>query len=131
MEYVVLQFCKESKLLLKVQIRTNNHIIKKNALKAMFKHTFTVFFEKPLILRNGGKYDVEHNLLPTDVTNHYSGFPITQLGADLWTCYGSNENNTLESEFGFMKFSSVGDRRRGRCCLEQGQLPYLMYWPLN
>ena len=104
---------------------------KKYALKALFKHTFTVLFDKPPILANGGKYDVEHNLLPTDVTNHYSGFPITQLGADLWTCYGSNESNTLEFESGFMKFSSVGDRRRGRCCLEQGQLPYLMYWPLN
>ena len=98
------------------------------AKKAMFEHTMSVLLKQPLILKNGQKYDLEHNEMPTDVTNHFSGFPITHLGADLWSCYGLRKELF---DFGFMKFSSVEDRRRGRCCLEQGQFPYFIYWPFH
>ena len=94
------------------------------AKKAMFEHTMSVLLKQPLILKKGQKYDLEHNEMPTDVTNHFSGFPITHLGADLWSCYGLRKELF---DFGFMKFSSVEDRRRGRCCLEQGQFPYFIY----
>ena len=90
-------------------------------------HTMTVFMEKPFTVEAEEKYDVEHNLVPTDVTNHYSGAPITLMGADLWTCYGSSaaENGKL----GIFQFFTVGERRRGRCCLYQGQIPFILYWP--
>ena len=89
-------------------------------------HTRTIFFDKPLHIEAGQDYDIEHNLIPTDVTNHSSGAPITILGADLWTCYGKKYE---KARSGFFSFKSVDDRRRGRCSLEEGQLPYFLYWP--
>ena len=53
------------------------------------KHTMTVWFEEPVILERNVGYEIEHNILPTDVENHFSGYPITTLGADLWTCSGT------------------------------------------
>lgn len=91
------------------------------------RHTMTVFLETPLGMTKGQSYDLEHNLIPTDVTNHFSGFPFTLMGADLWTCYGSKIEKQSKAPF---QFSSVGERRRGRCCLEQGQIPYFQFWPL-
>jgi hypothetical protein len=101
------------------------------SLRAIVPHTTTVAFERPPILELGQAYDIEHNLLPTDVTNHFSGAPITIMGADLWTCYGSQEDNTNSCLFSsWFKVSSCMERRRGRCCVENGQLPYILYWPL-
>ena len=96
-----------------------------NSKNYIERHTMSVFLDEPLLMEKGQTYDLEHNLRPTDVTNHFSGFPFTLMGADLWTCYGTK----LENQSVF-QFSSVGDRRRGRCCLEQGQIPYLLLWPL-
>ena len=69
-------------------------------------HTMTTFLDKPFQIECGQDYDIEHNLIPTDVKNHFSGAPITLQGADLWTCYGrrceekSEENEShVENEF--------------------------------
>ena len=86
----------------------------------------TTFLDKPLLMESDQDYDLEHNLIPTDVTNHISGAPITILGADLWTCYG---NRCEKDNKGFFTFKSVEERRRGRCSFEEGQLPYFLYWP--
>ena len=90
---------------------------------------------------------------PTDVKNFFSGWPITRLGADLWTCYGrpkgteltptwsntygldgyeratiplSTSDSRTHPEFG-LEFSSA-TRRQGRCCLEEGQMPFFLLW---
>ena len=43
-------------------------------------------FDKPILIESGQDYDIEHNLSLTDVTNYFSGAPITLMVADLWTC---------------------------------------------
>ena len=90
---------------------------------------------------------------PTDVKNFFSGWPITRLGADLWTCYGrpkgteltptwsntygldgyervtiplSTSDSRTHPEFG-LEFSAA-TRRQGRCCLEEGQMPFFLLW---
>lgn len=100
--------------------------VRELALEAPRQHTVCLHLANPFVGAKGCSYDVEHNLSPTDVTNHFSGAPFTLMGADLWTCYGSVNTQTSGS---FFSFSSVGERRRGRCCLELGQLPYFLYWP--
>lgn len=89
-------------------------------------HTIPIHFDCPMLVKPSIAYDVEHNLLPTDVTNHFSGAPLTLMGADLWTCYGSK---IITNDDDIFEFRTVEERRRGRCCFEQGQLPYLLYWP--
>ena len=91
----------------------------------VWEHSRSIFLSKPLCLSQGEKIDVEHNLVPTDVTNHFSGQPFTLMGADLWTCYGVH----TDAKSNFFSFSSVGSRRRGRCSLYEGQLPYILFWP--
>ena len=59
-------------------------------------HTMTIFLDKPFPIESGQDYDIEHNLIPTDVTNHFSGAPITLQGADLWTCYGRRSDENCE-----------------------------------
>ncbi len=103
---------------------------KKLALLARVMHCFTVSFDTPCLLEGDKMYDLEHNLLPTDVTNHYSGAPITNLGADLWTCWGT-AIDASELKATRFQFSSCKDRRRGRCSLSEGQIPYVFYWPLT
>ena len=49
-------------------------------------HTMTIFLDKPFPIESGQDYDIEHNLSLTDVTNYFSGAPITLMVADLWTC---------------------------------------------
>ena len=93
------------------------------------KHTMTVWFDEPVILENNIGYEIEHNILPTDVQNHFSGYPITTLGADLWTCYGSTKTPTLIAnniQFSFSDTFAI----TGRSCLWEGQIPYLMFWKL-
>ena len=102
---------------------TRAHAVSKNVI---IPHTMTVFLDKPLLIEANQDYDIEHNLIPTDVTNHFSGAPITLMGADLWTCYGKRYEKDHK---GFFDFKSVNERRRGRCSLEEGQFPYLLYWP--
>ena len=53
-------------------------------------HTMIVWFERPPFVERNEAVEVEHNLMPTDVTNHFSGAPITLLGADVWTCFGDS-----------------------------------------
>ncbi len=103
---------------------------RRHALKnqVVVPNSMSVFLDRPLILGQGEMYDIEHNLLPTDVTNHFSGYPITLMGADLWTCYGQaifDDQDKLQP----MIFSRVGERRRGRCSFLEGQLPYFLFWP--
>lgn len=88
----------------------------------------TFFLEDPLFMNQDEAFDLEHNILPTDVTNHYSGFPITLTGADLWTCYGSMDESDQKYN-PFWTFGSSIERRRGRCSLQSGQFPYILFWP--
>ena len=115
----------KSNLLATRTIVTNTAEARANIKVAWVPHTMAVQLQPPLCVQAQETVDVEHNLQPTDVTNHFSGQPFTLLGADLWTCYG-NANQTRSELF---TFSSVGDRRRGRCCLTEGQLPYVLFWP--
>ena len=102
---------------------------KKLALEARVPNTVTICFDSPCQLKSGRGYDIEHNLLPTDVTNHFSGAPFTHFGADLWTCWGVQKQ--AKSPNGrFFRASSCKEIRRGRCSLEEGQLPYICFWPL-
>lgn len=94
--------------------------------KVIIPHTMTIILDQPLLIEAGQDYDIEHNLIPTDVTNHFSGAPFTLFGADLWTCKGKRCEKDKE---GFFDFKSVNERRRGRCSLEEGQFPYFLYWP--
>ena len=103
----------------KILQKDENHVL---------DHTRTIFLSNPLCLSEAEKIDVEHNLIPTDVTNHFSGQPFTLMGADLWTCYGIPAA-TDDAKANFFSFSSVGSRRRGRCSLHEGQLPYILFWP--
>jgi len=116
-------------------------------------HTMALHLKKPIVLEPGISYEIEHNLQPTDVKNFFSGWPITRLGADLWTCYGrpkgteltptwsntygldgyeratillSTSDTRTHPEFG-LEFGSA-TRRPGRCCLEEGQMPFFLLW---
>ena len=93
------------------------------------KHTMTVWLDEPLLLNNNVSYEIEHNIFPTDVKNQYSGWPITVLGAELWTCYGTTKSllsvsNEITFTFSDPMFKS------GRSCLWEGQIPYFMFWTL-
>ena len=103
----------------KILQKDENHVL---------DHTRTIFLSNPFCLSEAEKIDVEHNLIPTDVTNHFSGQPFTLMGADLWTCYGIPAA-TDDAKANFFSFSSVGSRRSGRCSLHEGQLPYILFWP--
>lgn len=99
---------------------------RKLALESQEEHTMCPYLDVPFVGAKGCSYDVEHSICPTDLEYHFSGAPFTLLGADLWTCYGSINQKTKGN---FFNFSSVGERRAGRCCLEQGQIPYFLFWP--
>ena len=68
------------------------------------KNAFDVDFRHPVPLIPGVNYDLEHSLIPTDVTNHYSGWPITRLGAELWTCYGRKAHEGSHCEASKVNF---------------------------
>ncbi len=91
------------------------------------RHTASVVFEKPFpVLEADRDYDLEHGLYPTDVENHYSGFPFTRLGAELWTCFGDGGNASQTVEDVQFRFSPCP--RKGRDCLVQGQIPFFLFW---
>ena len=92
-------------------------------------NTNPVWFRHPCVLEPCTIYDLEHNLKPTDVTNHYSGYPITKLGAELWTCYGKGGLEEITADNG-TKFRFSPSRRAGRCCVEEGQIPTIYFWNL-
>ena len=66
----------------------------------VWEHSRSIFLSKPLCLSQGEKIDVEHNLVPTDVTNHFSGQPFTLMGADLWTMPNPTSFRSHLSEVG-------------------------------
>ena len=110
----------------------NTEQAKKIALRKFpnkVKHTMTVWLDEPLLLLDNLAYEIEHNVLPTDVQNHYSGWPITTLGAELWTCHGSTKSPTSVSNDIAFNFSEPLFKT-GRSCLWEGQMPYLMFWRL-
>ena len=93
------------------------------------KHTMNVWLDDPVLLEKNVVYEIEHNILPTDVQNHFSGYPITTLGADLWTCHGSIKTSIVtsyETQFAFSDPLGIA----GRSCLWEGQIPYLRFWKL-
>lgn len=93
------------------------------------KHAMTVWLDKPVILEKDVGYEIEHTILPTDVENHFSGYPITTLGADLWTCHGSTKTTSVTSNDVHFNFSDPLSIT-GRSCLWEGQIPYLRFWKL-
>ena len=93
------------------------------------KHTMNVWLDDPIILEKNVGYEIEHNVLPTDVQNHFSGYPITTLGADLWTCHGSTKTPVVTSSDAQFLFSDPFGIT-GRSCLWEGQIPYLRFWKL-
>lgn len=94
-------------------------------------HTTTVCFRRPCVLSTGVAHDIEHRVFPTDVVNHYSGWPVTRLGAELWTCYGENGGATqVETGRHGATFCFAESARGGRSCLAEGQLPLLWFWPI-
>lgn len=98
--------------------------------KRRLKNAFDIDFRKPIPLSPALTYDLEHSLIPTDVTNHYSGWPITRLGAELWTCYGRRAYEGSTCEASKVKFEFAESSQGGRCCAEEGQIPYLLFWRL-
>ena len=104
-------------------------VLARKKFETKVKHTMTVWLDEPLLLKNNVAYELEHNILPTDVQNHYSGFPITTLGADLWTCHGITKTPTSVSNEITFTFSDPMFRS-GRSCLWDGQIPYFMFWKL-
>ena len=100
-------------------------------------HTMTVWAatgNQYCVLRPGESYEVEHNLRPTDVINHFSGWPVTVTGAEVWTCSGSGGEDRVTSHGVTFSFSESSGPSRGggrsRCCLREGQIPYLRFWKL-
>merc|ERR1712107_409734 len=93
------------------KIRDLDHII----------HTDQLLLDLPVTLSRDTWYDLELRMYPTDVTNHYSGFPITTCGAEIWTCYGKNGNATVDTYGVQFRFSE--SLQGGRCCLIEGQIP--------
>ena len=71
---------------------------------------------------------------PTDVRNHFSGWPVTVIGADLWTCSGKAPDGKLSVEADGVLFTFAESRLPAvggaRSCLEEGQLPHLWFWKL-
>ena len=51
-------------------------------------HTAPLKLPQPVRLERNAHYDLEVVFYPSDVTNHYSGYPITLTGAEIWTCHG-------------------------------------------
>ena len=51
-------------------------------------HTRPLRLPEPVRLESSVRYDLEVVFFPSDVTNHYSGYPITLCGAEIWTCHG-------------------------------------------
>ncbi len=66
------------------QVRTESALLK----AARTPHTQTVWLKPPCRLEADERVTIQHNLSPSDVTNHFTGAPFTLLGAELWTCYG-------------------------------------------
>ena len=97
-------------------------------------HTITLWAgDQCCVLRPGENYELEHNLRPTDVINHFSGWPVTVTGAEVWTCSGSGGEDRVTSHdvtFFFSESSSSRGGGRSRCCLREGQIPYLRFWKL-
>ena len=93
------------------------------------KNTMTVWLDEPIMLNNNVSYEIEHNIFPTDVQNQYSGWPITVLGSELWTCYGTTKSpSSVSNEITFTFSDPVF--KSGRSCLWEGQMPYFMFWKL-
>ena len=88
-------------------------------------NTTTIWLERPIWLERGVSYDIEHSLRPTDVKNHFSGFPFTVAGAELWTCFGRSIDPLVDEG---VAFSFGKSSQGGRCCLEEGQIPFLKFW---
>ena len=93
-------------------------------------NALTIWLDEPVLLINNMSYELEHHVVPTDVVNHYSGWPVTNLGADLWTCYGSTNSPIVKSDKTIFTFSEPL-LKSGRSCVMEGQIPYLIFWRLN
>ena len=59
-------------------------------------HTEHLRLGLPVKLARNVWYDLEVVFFPSDVTNHYSGYPVTTCGAEVWTCWGRGGVQRLE-----------------------------------
>ena len=96
--------------------------------KKLLPNTKLIPLSPPCVLESDILYDLEHTLRPTDVTNHFSGYPITSLGADVWTCYGIGGENEVKVRN--VTFRIGNSQRGGRSCFLEGQLPFFVFWTL-
>jgi len=120
-------FHEEQLLDQKVSIMNIAEARKKVKLKDHVPHIETILLTTPIRLEKNIWYDLELIIYPTDVTNHYSGYPITLCGAEVWTCYGNNGKENIkiqEVEFRFM--DSI---RGGRSSVTEGQIPAILFSP--
>ncbi len=102
----------------------------KERIRARIPNTYTMWFKRPPRLEAREVVDLRHNLSPTDVSNHFTGAPFTVLGAELWTCYGSTPEGRTTFRSHGVEFRFAKSALKGRCCLEEGQMPYLRFWKL-
>ena len=106
-------------------------ILVKKKKQNRLTNTMTIWLDdEAVILHKNATYEFEHNITPTDVVNHYSGWPITTLGADLWTCYGIAKSFMVESHGTNFMFQEPFGLKSGRSCLAEGQIPYFIFWKL-
>jgi hypothetical protein len=91
-------------------------------------NTCTVWLGDVCVLEANERYDVEHNLWPTDVRNHFSGWPITVIGAEVWTCYGKGGGPEVITNG--VRFTFGQSTKGRRCCFEEGQMPFFWFWKM-
>ena len=92
-------------------------------------NTTTVWFQEPVMIEKNELYVLRHCLQPTDVTNHYSGFPVTLLGANIWTMWG--KGGSPKTEMNEVQFKFQDSNMRGRSCLKEGQMPNIYFWKME
>ena len=90
------------------------------------KHTFPVHFDRPSMLEPKQTYRIQHVVYPTEVINHYSGWPITRLGAEVWTSYGAVI--PASTDLHDLQFS---EPQEGRSSFHEGQMPYFFIWKMK
>lgn len=126
----VLSMYRDNKLISQiVDITTTAEARATTRKKDHIKNMDIMRLNQPVVLERDVWYDMELVIYPTDVTNHYSGYPITRCGAELWTCYGKGGKTNMKSHG--VKFSFGASSRGGRSCLSEGQIPWLLFWPLE
>jgi len=96
--------------------------------KGHIKNIDSLLLEAPVYLQRDSWYDLELNIFPTDVTNHYSGYPITTCGAEIWTVFGENGESEYQCCGTIFRFQESA--KSGRSCFLEGQIPGILFSPV-